>query len=151
MSVTYATYSEYTMVYSDKGVDEAHINSQWLPYGALRVNEALGACFTVPFSSNNQSARDLSIHFAHLGLLLRTRNQEDSQELKADLMSRISDICSLGMGMVTDSGDILSPSTTSVNEVWSNTQGYKSVFDMRDAVCQRIDPDYIDALNTEDV
>ena len=150
MSVTYATYSEYTMVYSDKGVSQSQINSYYLPQGALRVNETLGSCFTIPFSSNNETAKDLSIHFAHLAILLRTRNQEDSNELKKELIQRVSDICSGNLGMVLTDGTILSPGSTSRNEVWSTTQNYKPVFDMRDSWEQRVDPDYLEALSDED-
>jgi len=150
MPVTYATFSEFTQVYSLKGVSQADISSQWIPYGALRVNEALGQCFTTPFSSNNETAKDLSIHFGYLGLLLRTRNQTDSEELRNDLMSRVSMICSGNSPMITSSGETMFPEATTLNDLYSTTQTYKPVFDMRNAECQRVDPDWIDDLNDED-
>ena len=145
MTVIYATFSEFTAVYSIEFVSEAEINSSWLPYGALRVNESLGRCFTTPFSSNNQSAKDLSIRFAYLGYLLDTRNETDSEELDKNLTTRVTDICCGNAPMILDDGTSIFPDLTagSGTDAWSNTQQYKSTFDMRDAEDQRIDPDLI--------
>lgn len=147
----YATYVDFTAVYSVKGVSEAQINSAWLPYGTLRVNESLGGCFTTPFSSNNQTARDLSIHYAYLGILLRTRNQEDSEELKNDLILRVTDICCRNMPMILDDGTSIMPDKGSIFEAFSTTVDYKPTFDMRESENQRVDPDFIRDLWDEDI
>ena len=107
MAVTYATFSEFTQVYSIRGVSQTEISSTWLPHGALRVNESLGGYFTVPFSDNNQTARDLSIHYGYLGLLNRTRNQTDSTELREYLDRRITDITCYNAPMILDDGTAL--------------------------------------------
>lgn len=148
--MSYANYTDFTLVYSLKGVSEADITSAWLPYGTLRVNEELGGAFTTPFSSNNLTAKDLSIHFAALGVLLRTRNQTDSEELKNDLMRRVMNINSGNMPMMTNSGVAIYPDRTTKAQVWSSTQDFKPVFDMRNPLDQRVDPDLIDALNDAD-
>ena len=148
--ITYATYAEFTQVYSLKGVTQADVESTWLPHGALRVNEELGSCFTTPFSSNNQTAKDLSIHFGYLGVLMRTRNQTDSEELLNYINSRIDGIKNNNAPMVTTSGDSFFADGDSVYSAWSTTQTYKPVFDFRDAECQRVDPDLLDELNTQD-
>ena len=149
MSITYATYSEFTEVYSVKGMTQALINSYWLPYGALRVNECLSNAFTVPFSNNNHTARDLSIQFAYIGMLLRTRNQTDSEELKKDVYERIDKILAGNSPMISDSGEAVYSSNTMFDS-WSNNSTYKNTFDMRDAEDQRVDPDLITALWSED-
>lgn len=151
MAITYATYSEYTAVYSLKGLSVEAVNSTWLPYGALRVNEALGGYFTVPFSTNNQTARDLSIHYARLGQLERTRNQDDSQELLESINSRITMIQCGNAPMITDSGDAFFADASATADAWSTTQDYKPLFDMRDPLDQRVDPDLIDSLWGDDV
>jgi hypothetical protein len=132
-------------------VTESEINSAWLPYGTLRVNESLGSCFTTPFSSNNETARDLSIHYAYLGILLRTRNQDDSEELKNDLILRVTDICCGNAPMILDDGTSFFAATGSKFDAYSTTQDYKPTFDMREAEQQRIDPDLIDDLWGEDI
>lgn len=150
MAITYATYSEFTQVYSAKGIDETLINSSWLPHGALRVNEALGGAFTIPFSDNNQTAKDLSIHFAYLGILNRTRNQDDSGELRAYLQQRVTDITCYNHPMITDTGEALYAGKPTTFNVFGSTADYKNTFDMRDAKDQRVDPDLIDDLFNED-
>ena len=150
MPITYATYSEWTQVYSVKGVSQAEVNSTWIPYGALRVNEQLGKSFSTPFSSNNQTAKQLSIDYGYLGILLRTRNQTDSEELKNDLESRVADINSGNCPIILDDGSQIYPENNSKFDAFSTTQDYKSTFDMRDVQDQRVDPDYIDQLWSED-
>jgi len=148
---TYATYAQFTQVYSVKGITEADISSYWLTYGALRVNESLGGVYTTPFSSNNETAKDLSIHFGYLGILYRTRNQTDSEELQKEMERRIKAIVDDNMPMILSDGSNYFADTDTTLDAWSSTQDYKPVFDMRDDICQRVDPDLIDDLNDEDV
>lgn len=149
----YATYTQFTSVYSAKGVSEAEINSAWLPYGADRVNEAFGGWYTIPFSSNNHTARRLSIDFAYLGILIRTRNETDSEELSNQLDKRIGYLTSSGAPMLTDSGESIFPNAAQNNvfDVYNVNGTDKPVFDMRDPVYQRVDPDLIDQNWSDDV
>jgi len=145
MAIKYATYSEFSGFYSPKGITQDEIENFWLVHGSLVVNERLGGHFTIPFSSNNETAKDLSIHFSYLGILNKTRNQTDSQELKTYLDERIASIVSSGTAMVTTDGFSIkasngNPRTTA----WSNTQDYNPVFDHREAIYQRVDPDLIE-------
>ena len=153
MAITYATYSDFAQIYNlGPRIAQTEIENHWLPHGALVVNELLGKCFSVPFSSNNETAKDLNLHFAYLGILERTRNQEDSEELRNAINSRIENICKGNAPMITTSGKALWPDTDIANRFdgWSNTQDYKPTFDMRQAINQRVDPDLIDALWSED-
>jgi len=159
MAIKYATPDQFTEVYSLKGITSEDINDTWLPHGALRINEELGGCFITPFSSNNQTATDLSIRFAYLGILERTRNQTDAAEMRISLLGidqdgkggRIGNIKRGNSPMITTSGDSFFADDGSVNDVWGNHDGYKPVFDMRDPMCQRVDPDRIDDENLEDI
>lgn len=153
MAFTYATYSDFTQIYNLlPRTTQAEVENHWLPHGALLVNEFLGKCFTIPFSANNETAKDLSVHFAYLGILERTRNQDDSEELRNALMHRVENICKGNAPMITTSGEALFPDVDTANkfDAWSTTQDYKNTFDMRDAIDQRIDPDYIDDLWLDD-
>lgn len=150
MTIAYATYSEFTLAHSVHGISQAELSSYWLPYGSRRVNEELGAAFTTPFSTNNETARGLAIDYAMLGILISTRDPEDSEELRSDLDDRIADIACHGKPMVLTDGTTTFPDRLTTSEFWSNTQDYKSVFDMRSASDQRVDPDYLDALDSED-
>ena len=150
MSVTYATYSEFTQVYSLKGVSQTEINSYWLPHGALRVNENLGGFFTTPFSSNNHTARDLSIHFAYLGINARARtSQPQDIPIRNELEQRITDITCGNAPMILDDGSLIQSPTTKFN-AWSSTQQYEPMFNVLEPEQQRVDCDYvIDELRSQ--
>jgi hypothetical protein len=153
MTVRYATVDQFQDYYNVEavGINSSEVYGVWLPYGSLRVNERLSKSYATPFSSNNFTARDLSIHYAYLGILLRTRNIEDSEELKADLDARIADIIGDNGTMINDDGSELAASENTLFTVYSSTQNYKPTFDMRGAIDQRVDPDLIDDLWAEDV
>jgi len=149
---TYATVDQFAAYYNVEaiGINSSEIANVWLPYGWMRVNERLSKSYTTPFSSNNATARDLSIHFAYLGILLRTRNIEDSKELKEDLDSRIDAINKNNASMVLDDGAELQGSDNNLFTAYSSTGDYKPTFDMRDDIYQRVDPDLLDDLWSED-
>ncbi len=149
MTITYANFTQFTAVYSVRDITPAAITDTWLPHGALRVNEALGGAFTTPFGSDNFTARDLSIHYAYLGILMRTRKQDDSTELREYLETRVTDIRSANMPMVLEDGTQLF-SDGSGGQVWSNNQDFKPIFDHRESEFQRIDPDLLRANEDAD-
>jgi len=138
----YAVYSEFTAVYSVKGMTENDISSYWLEYGYMRINESLGSYFTTPFSSNNITAKDISIHFAMYGILVRTRNLRDSDELWRELDRRLSNFKTGNSPMILDDGTGLFSDSVKGNP-WSNTKDYKPTFDQRPSFDQRVDPDLI--------
>jgi hypothetical protein len=139
----YASWEDFSRTYSAEAfrISRIEVESAWLVHGYLRVNESLGRCFSVPFSSNNLTARDLNVQFAFLGILERTRNREDSIELRNSIMGRISDICSGNSPMITDEGQ---PIYGGENKIWSSIQNYKPVFDMRDPINQHVDSNRLD-------
>ena|SRR3990167_1876297 len=141
MAITYANFSEFTQVYSLQGVSQADISSQWLPWGAWYLNQRLGGFYTTPFSSNNQTARNLSIHGAYYGLMMRTRKDSDSFEIKRFLDQMITDITCGGMPMLTDSGESLDADKGGRFNAWSDRQDYNPTFTMLDPEYQTIDPD----------
>lgn len=149
MAVSYATVPQFTALYSVTGVSSQQLFDSWIPEGSLRVNEALGAFYSVPFSSDNHTARSLAIHYTYLGILERTRNQEDSGEIRKSIEARVTQLTTGGQPMWTDSGDALYP-TQARNKAWSNTMNYKPVFDLRDSQEQRRDPDRLtDEVNAD--
>ncbi len=145
---SYATLAEFEGRFPNTRVSCVDLVNTWLVLGTTRVNEALGKCFTVPFSSNNQTAKELSIEYAYLGILQRTR-AADSDEMLQLVNERVTNICSGNAPMVTTGGDAIF--ATGANEsVWSNTKDFKPTFDMRRPERQRVDPDLLDALESED-
>lgn len=141
MTVVYATYSDFTAVYSTKGISQAEISSSWLPQGASRLNEELGGYFTTPFSSNNYTARVLNIKYAYLEILTRNRTaQKEATTLENDVGKRIKGFQKNGNPMILDDGNSLFSNTTKFN-AYSTTQQYDPTFTVLDAKEQRVDPD----------
>lgn len=144
----YATLNEFIARFPNTRVSSVDLDATWLTLGTTRVNEVLGKCFTIPFSSNNQTAKELSIEFAYLGILQRTR-AADSDEMLQLVTERVTNICSGNAPMVTTGGDAIF--ATGVNDsVWSNTKDFTPVFDMRRPERQRVDPDLLDELESRD-
>lgn len=150
MPVKYATPDQFTAAYSYSGVSSAALDTHWLVEGALRVNELLGGHYTVPFDADNHTARSLSIEFARMALLERTRKKDDAEEIGKSVMARVEALTDGGRPMYSDSGDTIYPSKAS-NNAFSTGQGFKSVFDMRDAEQQRVDPDLLKDERDRDV
>jgi len=149
MSVSYASYEQFTQVYSIKGVSEADISSYWLFHGALRTNESLGGFFETPFGSDNHTARDLSIHFAYLGIESRLRTSQPTEiKIKGELNQRLTDIRCGNTPMILDDGASIYADTAKV-DAWSSTENYNPTFNMLPAIDQRIDPDLLEDEYTQ--
>lgn len=144
----YATDTQFTAVYSVQNLSTAQINT-FLQRASDMVNARLGGVYTVPFSSNNATARLLTVDIAMYMLRVRSLAPGDSAELKDSIDDLIASLVDGGGVMATDSGAILSPVNPG-REVWGSHASYKPVFDMRDSEDQRVDPDLIDALDAQD-
>lgn len=141
MTIVYATYSDFTAVYSIKGVSQSEISSTFLPQGALRLHEALGSYFTTPFSSNNFTARDLNIKYAYLELQTRNRAvQETAAKIEKNVESRKNALIKKSSPMVLDDGTSLFSNTEREN-AFSTTQNYNPTFNMLDPKMQHVDCD----------
>ncbi len=152
MAITYyASFADFTAQYSLRGSTDEEVNSDYLYYGWNMVNINLGACFTLPFSSNNATAKLLNVMYGYYKYALKTQNQDDSGEIKDNLDEIIENLCTNNAPMVLTDGTALFAQGNQLNQVWSNTEDYKTVFDMREPVDQRIDPDKIQAEWDEDI
>ena len=149
MAVQYATVAQFNEVFSLHDIGSNAINTR-LIRASTRVNEYLGSVYATPFSSNNATARELTIDITFVGFMLRTRNQEDSKEMRDDVMARIDALVNGMAYMMTDSGEQLSREGI-INHIWSTTRDYNNVFDVRPEAEQNIDPDQYDYYKNRDV
>jgi len=117
-----ARYPEIAKVGGSVEVGSAHI-----PFAEAEVDGLLAGVYTTPFSSNNLTARDLSIDVAYL----RSNALRDPDRVQpiVDRVDRmITDLRSGRMSMVTASGDTLYGSGAPGATMWSTTMGYHPVF-----------------------
>ena len=147
MAITpYATFAEFTDVYSVRGVSEGDLTTYWLPYGTIRTNEALGGNFTTPFSSNNETAKDLSIHYAYTGILARQRTGDPvANKVKVEVEERLEQIKQGNQPMALSDGSTIF-SNVARSDAWSTTQDFNNTFNQLPPELQRVDPDLIEDL-----
>lgn len=156
--MAYATYTQFTTVYSIQGITQGEIDGSggWLDKASTELNARLGAFFTIPFSSNNSTATDLTVHMAYAAIGRRgprnvaapgTSGRSPLEAWIADYIKGLQD----GMPMTITDGTFLYPTLGAENTFWSTTGGFKSTFDMRGPEKQRIDPQYLIDLDDQDL
>ncbi len=116
--MSYATASDFTARYATR-LDAAEIASHYLPFAAQRLDGWLAPHFTVPFSANNRTARDLTLELAYLLVLQRSKEPADRAPLAAAVEARLGRLARGEEAMLTDSGEALFASTAAVG-VWSD-------------------------------
>jgi hypothetical protein len=119
--MSYATFSDFAARYATRlSADE--VGSDYLPYAAARLEGWLAPYFTVPFSNNNVTARDLTIDLAYLLLLQRSKEPRDAQPLAAAVQARLDGLAAGREAMITSSGDALFADVAR-GGVWGSTAG----------------------------
>lgn len=125
--VNYAdVVNRYPMIGKSGGEDQ--ITSDFIRYAEFELEEKLGKKFSIPFSSNNMTAKDLSIDLTYLKFMRTTGNDFDFETLQASVNSRIAGLLKGDAFMAIESSDPLGKSEDSVY-VGMN---YKPVFGLGD-------------------
>ncbi|MDH4247407.1 MAG: hypothetical protein OEW39_06295 [Deltaproteobacteria bacterium] len=127
----YATYSDFNARYATR-LDPAEVASHYLPYAAARLEALLAPGFTAPFSTNNLTARDLTLDLAYLLMLQRHREQGDREGLERMVLRRIRALNEGQEAMQTTSGESLFARAAS-GVVWGSTAPYRTVFGRKGA------------------
>lgn len=92
------------------------------------VHSRLASRYSVPFSSSNYTARDLTVDTLYVQNQL-TRQPEKAKALQENLDARIAALLSGAASMVDSTG----AATTMVGDtIWSSTQNYPPVFGVSD-------------------
>lgn len=129
-------YPSIADVGGSKEVGSAHIQ-----YAENELNGRLAPKFTIPFSSNNQTAKDLSIEMTYLRI--GNFNTKEREALKTSIDERIVRLLDGDENMVDDTGNTIQQSVGGT--VWSNTKDYTPTFGFGDTEDFEVDPDLIDA------
>jgi hypothetical protein len=139
--MAYATFDEFAARYPTR-LGEAEVTSHFLAPAAQRLEAMLAGWFSAPFSDNNLTAKDLCIDLAQVLLMQRSKDPQDWRPLAAHLERRVADLRDGREAMITASGEAIH--RIPHGSIWSSTQEFKPVFDLRGAEAQRVDPDQID-------
>ena len=120
------------------GSDE--VDPAYIAYAEAEVDARLAKSFTIPFSNDNMTVRDLVIDdvYYRAGRF----KFEDAIAVHSAYLESIGALIAGELGMVTTSGNLVS-SAKAVG-IYSSTQSYHSAFGMRPVEEQHIDPDNIE-------
>jgi len=103
----------------------SEVGSAFIAYAEAELDGMMTGFYSVPFSSNNLTAKDLSIDLTYLRIA--TFKDKQRKQFKDEIDKRINDLRVGNSSMLTTSGDVLN----SVGEVaYSNTMNYEPVFGM---------------------
>ena len=120
------------------GADE--IASVYIVYGEAFVDAQLSNKYTLPFSKNNMTVRDLTIDCVYWRA--SRFNLEDAAEVKEVFFETIKMLKKGQMSMIDVNGDVVG--VKKEIGIYSSTESYHSSFGMRPTIEQHIDPDLIE-------
>jgi hypothetical protein len=136
----YATFSHHVRDRYPRTATDSRgytILESYLTDAEAELHGRLGAHFTVPFSANNLTARDIVIDLTviKMGLV----KGDDLAELDVRIDKRIKALIDGTMVMVTTSGEVAA--LADKTGAFSTVQSYSPVFGVGDIMDMRPDPD----------
>lgn len=130
-------YGNSTRVASGTAVDSnAHLEAS-----EREVESTLSSVFTVPFSSNNITVKDLMIDLTYSNLSIL--KDDKAKLIRDNVYKRMEEIKNGSMPVITSSGEAL---FSNGKAVWSETENYQPVFDKGDILDQGLDIDQLEDL-----
>lgn len=105
------------------------VESHYILFAEAELDQRMAKYFTVPFSSNNQTATDLAIDLSYAKVII----YDDPEKYTAIIESVEGRIRALNDGttaMIISDGTQLFSSAATTGRAWSNTSSYHSSFGM---------------------
>lgn len=106
--------------------DATTADSSWVPFAVAELHARLASGFTVPFSSNNMTAKDLAIDLA-FAKVYRFKDNEKAAAVMEYVEAQITALLDGNMSMITTSGGTL---TTAGGPVYNTNGTYHPVYGM---------------------
>ena len=139
-------YLEWNDVTNRYGVstlgDASDVTSTHIVYAENELNSRLAPKFTVPFSDNNLTAKDLSIDLTYLRVGDLKTKEYDAFKKRVD--ERIARLLKGEENMVNDDGSTIQ---SVGGTLWSNTEQYTPVFGFGEVEDFEVDPDLVQDEN----
>lgn len=106
------------------GKDATEMTSNYITYAVAELEERLGGSFTVPFSSNNLTARDLAIDLTYCKLY-RVAAPEKAEAIDKQVSARISALVAGNATMMLIGGTV---ATVNESAYWISSDN-SAIFD----------------------
>lgn len=129
----YVTWNDVTARYPSLATKAAasEADSAWVVPAEYELDARLGSHYTVPFSSNNYTARDLSMDIVWLRINLGVVDLDSWRARQQAVDKRIDDLLNGYAVMMTTSGTEVQASV-SKNDAYSTTENYHPTFGLGD-------------------
>ena len=131
----------YPGIASIGGADQ--VGSDYIQYAEVEIEGRLAERYTVPFSDNNLTIRDLVIDLVYVKA--GNLSVEDYEQMADRLDKRIERLLEGREAMVTTSGDIIQRADEGA--AWSSTQDYAPTFGVGDVLDMHPDDTQIEDEN----
>lgn len=124
----YCDWAEVSGRYPEiaKSKDATDVASSYIFFAEADIDSRLASRFTVPFSSNNVTAKDLTIDLTYLKVY-QFKDPEKAKLIEESINARIDKLLAGKSSMMTTSGDTL---TSVGGTLYSTTGDYAPVFGM---------------------
>lgn len=131
--MAYITYSEFTARYpSLKVSSQDNIEDDLLYYAEIELNGRFASHFSVPFSANHPTVKDLTMDLAYYRQI-RLKDPEKAEKIRKSVIGRIEDIKAGKEFIYTGSGTLdFDGSNTEGIQIWSTVDDYHPVHSMLD-------------------
>lgn len=106
-----------------KLADATQADSSWVPFAIAELHARLAPRFTVPFSDNNMTAKDLAIDLT-FAKVYRWKDEAKAAAVNSHVAGQIELLLNGKMDMLTTSGDTL---MSAGGTVYSTTEDYHPV------------------------
>ena len=107
-------------------------------YAEAMIESLLSKGFTIPFSSNNITVKDLCIDMTYARYWM-TKKPEDASRMMGHIYSYCAQLVNGELSMMTDSGDLVNTDGSGLGAVYNPTKDYHPVFGMGDAEGSHVD------------
>ena len=126
----------YQVINTLGGSDE--ISSAYIVYAEAMVDGLLSSKFTVPFSNNNMTVKDLAIDYTYW--MSARFKLEDAVAVYSSFFGTIAMLKKDQMAMIATDGTLITGALKN-SGIYSSTQSYHSAFGIDDPINWRVDSD----------
>jgi len=129
----YITFADVAARYPEiaKGKDATQVDGTYILYAEAEVDARLAPSFTVPFSSNNLTVKDLAIDITFLKIYM-WKDPKKAAAINSYVCGRIDDLIAGNALMITTSQGTIDSSMG--GSAFSTTMDYHPVHGMSDAI-----------------
>ena len=120
----------------------AEVGSAWIGSIENQIDGMLSKSYSIPFSSNNETVKDLAIELTYIRV--GNLKVEEADSMKTNFMDRIERIINGREGLVSSDGSIVGMVG---DTIWSSTKDYHPIFDIGCDVDWVTDSSQVDAID----